>query len=452
MNSRHHFTTLLSAICYLLPAICSAQPLANPTLVYGCDCIGVNPAQLAYGERCSYRILDLQAAAGNNAFDLFSYNRYTGAYLDPTAKQKLFSAIPEPGFRLGTSFHADLLDFTIGRFALAVRNHTGVAANVPRDLIDLALWGNALNRTYSASTLSGDAISYCDATLAYGFPLPHGFRAGVGLKYLRGLAIAQNTQVDGYLLTTPYVINSQVTLGYRYAFGGNGFGLDLGATYTPQSMYSEPHPLNSRPPAASPWTFALAILNINTGIYWNQGLQAGVAGVSLDSFSVARINDNVLTSQFVQSPAQSFRTQLPVQFVLGASYRLPDRPLGPLVLGASISEATANSALSSTIPRGTLTAQYRGLGWLPLSVDASIGGSPIGSPLTPDYGLTLGLDLRGFALRARLANTGGLALAAKGASFGLSLTYRTGIPGRQYGRTSETRLTSIDLHSSTSGQ
>jgi len=445
-------TCALVLLCSLCTWV-AAYP-ANPAHVFGVDAIGANPAQLAAGERFSYRFLNLQVGAGNNAFDLLQYNRYTGAYLDETAKQQLFGSIPAQGFKLGTNVEADLLDFAIGRVGLAVRNRTAVAATVPRDLFDLALWGNALNRTYSASTLGGDAISYCDATLAYGFPLPAGFQAGIGLKYYRGLFTAQNTQVDGYLLTTPYVINSQVLVGYRWATGGNGIGFDLGATYTPQTMFHAPH--SPQPTPRSPWTFALAILDLNFGINWTQGLQAGVASVSLDSFSVARMNDNTLQSEFLQTPAPAFQTRLPVYVVLGASYRPQLRNsatpqlrnfLSAFTLGASVSEATANTAFSSTIPRGTLSAEYRGLRWLPLSVDASIGGNPWGTPATPEYGLGLGLNLKGLTLRSRLANSGGLALASKGVSFGLSATYRTGVPAF-----SEPDRSVLELHSKPLGR
>ena len=402
---RSSFTIPMLGFLLLASGTFALDP-ANPALVLGSDALGANPARLAARQhpRFTYRILDLETEAANNSLSLDQYNRYSGADLDDAAKRDILRSIPASGFRLGSAARTDLLRFSVGSFGLSVGTQAGAGVALPRDLFDLALWGNELNRQYSASTLGGDAIAYGDATVSFGVPLGKGFAAGIGLKYLRGLFTAQTTKADGYLITTPAVINSELYAGYRIATGGSGFGLDCGLTYERDR-----------------WCFGLALLNLNLGINWTDGCETGVFRVNLDSFSVSRMTrDGVAQIDNRLDPASPFRTQLPSTITLGASYQ----PFRFLTLGATLREGTASTPLSSTTPEATISAEYRGLRWLPLSVDASAGGQ---------YGLmfgsSLGLDLKGFLVRVRLANTGGLIGHARGLRAGLSLTYRSWAPG-----------------------
>jgi hypothetical protein len=404
--SAFNFQLLHLCLCVFVFSPLAAE-FANPAAVWGVKAVGTNPAQLAVRNhpRFSYEILSLEADAGNNSFTFGQYNRYNGAYLGDSAKQELAASIPGPGFQLHTGVQATLLGFTTGECGLAVQSHTGVGASVPKDLFDLALWGNRLNREYSASSLSGDAISFCDATLAWATPLGRGFALGLGLKYLRGLFVAQNIQSDGYLITTPCVINSEVLAAYRWATGGNGFGLDLGLAYE----------------FSKHWHFGLSVLNLTRGITWTEGIQTGLFRASLDSFNVERIKDPDVASVTNQlNGSSAFRTPLPTYVNLGASYQ----PVPYLTLGASVLEGTANTVLSSTRPRAMAAAEYRGLHWLPLGVDLSVGGSE-GFAM----GGGLGVDLKRFLLRARLANLQGIALSARGIRLALSLTYYSQAPG-----------------------
>jgi hypothetical protein len=141
----------------------------------------------------------------------------------------------------------------------------------------------------------------------------------------------------------------------------------------------------------------------------------------VDSFNIGRISrEDLATIDDVTGTGAPFRTQLPILIVLGATYD----PLRYLTLGISLQEGTANTPLSSTTPRAQISAEFRGLRWLPLSVDAAIGGNQ-GSTV----GCGIGLDLKGFLLQLRLAGTRGVALSARGLRAGLALTYSSQSPG-----------------------
>jgi len=412
---------LLALSCLLTCPRLSALEFPNPAMVTGTQAVGVNPAQLAstMRPRFEYQLLQARAGLDNNSFSGSQYNRYTGAFLDSAAKQNILSSVPEAGLRLNSDADLNGLAFTTGIFGLAVRGHAAASGTIPRDMIDLALNGNQLDRRYSASNLQGEAIAYSDVTLGFGVPLARGFETGIGLKYMRGIFVAQNTQVDGYLLTTPYVINSEVLAGYRWAHGGNGYGLDWGMTYEWGSGGQGSEVGGQKSFAVGRHLrVALALTNLNLGINWTTRPGAAVLKVNLDSVNLMQLVDShgAGATEFVQSQPGAFKTQLPFFVNLGAACE----PAWGLTVGLSILEGSQNSALSSLMPAATVSAEYRGVRWLPLSAAVTAGGRD-------GFGLEagLGLQCRGFELQAQIANQGGVALSARGLSAGLSISYRS---------------------------
>jgi hypothetical protein len=406
-------------------SLLSALEFPNPAMVTGTRAVGTNPAQLASGQRprFAYQLLQVRAGADNNSFSAFQYNRYTGAFLDSVAKLDIVGSVPKAGLRLDADADLDGLAFTAGTFGLAVRGHAAVSGTIPRDVLDLVLNGNQLDRQYSVSTLQGEAISYSDVTLGLGVPLARGLTTGIGLKYLRGIFVAQNTDVDGYLLTTPYVVNSEVLAGYRWALGGNGYGLDWGMTYDFGMTNDEGRLTNRQSFAvARHLRVAVALLNLNLGINWTTQPGAAVFRFNLDSVNLVRLTSTrgAATAEFTQSQPTGFKTQLPCFLNLGAACE----PVRGLTVGLSVLEGFRNSALSSVVPLATVAAEYRGLRWLLLSIAASAGGRD-GFALEAG----LGFQVRGIGFGVRVANRGGVALSARGLSAGISLDFQTPAPG-----------------------
>jgi hypothetical protein len=429
------YSSRLSAVGCLLLAVgslLSALEFPNPAMVTGTYAVGTNPAQLASGQRprFAYQLLQLRVGADNNSLNAFQYNRYTGAFLDSTAKLDIMGSVPKTGLRLDGDADLDGLAFTTGMFGLAVRGHAAASGTIPKDVIDLVLSGNELDRRYSVSTLQGEAIAYSDVTLGFGVPLARGLTTGIGLKYLRGIFVAQNTDVDGYLLTTPYVVNSEVLAGYRWALGGNGYGLDWGMTYEwgsgdrGQGSGVQGFDFTNRQSfaASSHLRVALAVTNLNLGINWTTQPGAAVFRFNLDSVNLVRLTSThgAASTEFTQSHPAGFKTQLPCFLNVGAALE----PVRGLTVGLSVLEGFRNSALSSVVPEATVAAEYRGLRWLPLSIAASAGGRD-GFALEAG----LGFQVRGFGFGVRVANRGGVALSARGLSAGISLCYQTPAPG-----------------------
>ena len=146
----------------------------------------MNPAQLADARRPRfvYQLLSVDAGLGNNSFRGTQYNRYTGAFLDEAAKQDILGSIPRSGLRLDGNARVDATALTFGTFGFAVSGRAGASGTVPKDLFDLVLRGNELDRIYSAVTLGGEAIAYTDVTASFGIPITPVLRTGFGLKLL----------------------------------------------------------------------------------------------------------------------------------------------------------------------------------------------------------------------------------------------------------------------------
>lgn len=374
-----------------------ALDLPNPAQVFGVDASGVNPAQLGLPGQptFTYRVLGLNVAADNNFFNINRLVRISTnakGFADSTARGFLDS-LPANGFRVNSDVQADLLSLAVGHVAFTAGAHALVGASVPKSVADLEFDGYRSNRSYSVSKLGGNALAYADAALSYGTRLPDGFYAGIGLRYLRGFAVAASN-VSGRP-GGPKLVDSVITADYHSAFdplGGYGVGLDCGVTYCRPHLFGR----------QDQWQFGLALLNLNSGITWTNGVNSG----SLRIF-------NKDSAQTTGNDATPFRTALPAYVNLGANCI----PWYGVALGLGVAEATMSTPTSSTVPRVALSAEYRQLDWLRLSLEAATGGFE-----GPTLGAGLELKASWIGFRVRVTNAAGLADDARGASVELAIT------------------------------
>ncbi len=160
----------------------------------GVDGALANPANLGLsGNRgLGIKLFYFGTTAGNNSFSLNDYNRVSGDTLDDLEKNQLLNAIPNSGFAANTSIDALLFGLSTGRMALAVNLKSAERICLPRDLFDLVLFGNQLDRTYNlAMENMGDVWTVAVTTLSYGQPVDIGLfkklSLGIGIKHLMGI-------------------------------------------------------------------------------------------------------------------------------------------------------------------------------------------------------------------------------------------------------------------------
>jgi hypothetical protein len=368
----------------------------NPAAAVGPAAAAVNPAQLAYPERqgFAWQIVDVAAGFGNNSFSLSQYNRYNGAFLDDVAKQEILGSVPRCGVGASAAVGAAAATVGYGQFVLSNQLVGEAGACLPRDLVDLALSGNELGRTYSAGQLTGRTSAWVRSGMSMATGLGRNLRAGFGAHYLRGLFLAELTSADASLRTSPNAFISEGEMSYRVATSGSGWSVDVGLAYVRDR-----------------WRVSLGCLDLGPGIVWTGNCSEGTYAYEVDSANAWQL---LRGSRFRYSAERdagaSFTTAVPATLNLGAAYC----PLGWVSCGGLVSGRLGVEGEGwSAVGYGEAWP----LGWLP--VGASVGYRS-GAGLV--VGAGAGLVWRALAIRAEVGSEAGLLLGAKGVNGRLGLS------------------------------
>ncbi len=373
----------------------------NPAFLTGPDALPVNPALLAAPERPGFacRILDLSAGVENNCLSLGQYNRYSGAYLDSAAKADILRTVPPDGIGFTGYLQGGAAEFGYGNVAASVRTVRRVGLRLPKDLIELALEGNALGRDYVADNARASDEVYWRGGIGVGTGLGRHLMAGVAAHRLQGLYFREVTDAKGTLLTTPAALIGTGRLAFREARGGSGWAADFGLAWK-----------------AGDYQFALSVVDFSSGILWTEGVRQGVYAVDFDTCTVYELGSSG-RSWYGYSPdgLGYFTTRLPVRVNFAAGHRLSDRMNIGLLAARRLSGTTDSGGW-------TVLGTYEvwPVGWLPLAarlgLDSESGtiAGIAGGVLVGRLGLTVGVS-----------DIAGLFLGARGAEWRLGLGYGT---------------------------
>jgi hypothetical protein len=373
----------------------------NPATAVGPDAMRVNPAQLAWPERPGFacRLLDLEAGAANNSFSLSQYNRYTGAYLDETAKSDILGSIPKRGLALGGLARAGACEFGYANLAASVRTVATADASLPKDAFDLVLFGNELGRVYRATGTGARAQVYWCAGAGMGTAIGRNWAVGVAGHRVQGLYYAGLTDAAASFLTTEQAFASSGRIAYRTATGGSGWAFDAGVAFLRDK-----------------WRFSLGCLDASPGINWDQGVETGTYAFSLDSGNVFEIaTQGRFKQEFSRGQSSSFTTNLPLLVNLAAGRRFADWLNVGLLLQQRLRDGDWTRNFSANA-----VCELWPVWWLPVA--AELGYRSWAGPV---FGLDLGLIWRRFAFTLGARDLSGLIMAAKGAEVHLGIGYGT---------------------------
>ena len=215
--------------------------------VRGFGAISANPAGLAMpGSGFSLALAPLQVRAGLApvSFGEIFFDHGGKEILGPT-KEAWLARLSEAGGESGSAgFDATALALTLGSFGFQISTIGSVNLNLPRDVAEAYLYGNA-GRTGSATDLAL-ANARIEGFAATTVGVSYGTRIGpssVGAtaKYTRGHVMALGYTVGGAFETDPALLFTLAfpmlatcaepeTSGCTQDFvdGGSGFGLDVG--------------------------------------------------------------------------------------------------------------------------------------------------------------------------------------------------------------------------------
>uniref|UniRef100_A0A7C6A7S1 DUF5723 domain-containing protein n=1 Tax=candidate division WOR-3 bacterium TaxID=2052148 RepID=A0A7C6A7S1_UNCW3 len=385
-------------------------PILNPVTAIGFDAVLHNPANLGLTENPDYslRLVSLNLCASNNFLNLDLYNQYLGtdSAVDDEHKTKFFRAVPDNGLVAKGDLNLGALDFSYHHFGFAFRRCYLGNIKIPKELIDLVLFGNELGRTYDLSNFSLDYIVYNSFNLAYALPVikkENRFGTiGLGVKFLLGGSAQITRQALGSLYSDEYFARGKIDWIRTQATGGYGLGIDFGSTYETDK-----------------YRFSLAILNLTPGIKWSENPNAKRLTVTIDSFSLYRIVktnsvDSVFGTEDYSSVIEPFRTPIPIYLTLGAGWKFDD--FGS-ILSLVYEQNLVSTKFSTFNPKFSLDLEWNLLEAIIINPSISIGGSEgIG------FSLGIGKNIRRLLLGFNLESMGSPSIShAKGLKFGFSL-------------------------------
>jgi len=398
--------------------------------VRGPESVFWNPANLGLsgGNRFAWELLGggLTLVADNNAWSVNTYNDYftssnhnvsprgTKYYIRDEDKRDLLDDVPGSGLKSNLEFEPQVaLGIPINggvafpmpwglNGALTLGLTSGFEGEVPRDMIELALFGNefAADRVaagkpkgYDITRWDGSGWILGSLNLAAARPWMPGslapylseFSVGATFKILGGgyaevmksggsglVARVSGADADAYLI-------SQTA-------GGMGFGVDLGAAGVTKDGKT---------------TLSAGLLNALDYISWGMGARQDSLFIVAHELRVTRAGDpeiknieDVLDNADVDGDGdvdfhaklseESFTRSLPAVLRLGVAHQVSPR----LSVMGSYDQAFTTGFGMTTDPRLAIAAEYRMVPWFPVRCGFSGGGrrghsSAVGMALGP---------------------------------------------------------------------
>lgn len=376
--------------------------------------VGLNPANLIYkneGDIELATVLPLPAISLRTGTDFMSIedvNYFFGGVdgksrvLSESDKQRLNDLFKDGGFfftnvgvkTFGFSYTSEP---SIGSFAFSMDDFIGSKFTLPQALVDIAMTGNPVGKTYDFNDASGNAWWIRTYSLSYAREIPElkqdifdKIGAGITLKMVHGFAYAGIEKANTFIKTGDQNVltgNADLLmytsfspdLGVKYDFdsvdaesnvgpfpatAGTGFGFDLGFT----AQMDE-------------WTFALALTDIGS-ITWDKHAAQFVAkgDLFINDFSDEAQFDTLkerLTGEAY--PISSFSTSLASALRLGASYYFnsdEDDVPGSLLLALDYNQGFNDMPGNSKNPRFSIGADWKPMDYIPyIRTGFSFGGA-----------------------------------------------------------------------------
>ena len=409
---------------------------AYTALARGPEAVFWNPANLGLSgtRKFSWELLGVGATviAENNSFSVKTYNDYftesndnvsprgTPYYIDLDDKVDLLSDVPgeglkmdveaEPMLALGLPINGGIAFPLPGglQSALTIGLTGGVESEVPKDMVELFLFGNEFaGERVAAGKPEGYDISKWDgsgwaiasvnwagarAWMPEQFePYLSEFSVGGTLKYMVGaygevtesggeglVSRIEGATVGTYLITrSAGVTEDEGLFGIDTGFlnpdiGGHGFGLDLGVAGVTKNKKT---------------SVSIGLLNLLDTFSWSSNVRQDSLFVTADDLRVTRAVDpdvdnfeDILDNEDVDGDGdvdfhkllddESFSRSLPAMLRMGVAHEYSPR----LTLVGNYDQAFSEGFGVSTTPRLAGGVEYRLVPWLPVRFGLSVGG------------------------------------------------------------------------------
>jgi hypothetical protein len=380
---------------------------AYTALARGVDAPAWNPANLALKSKKKYdfNLFSIGLGFHNNSFSKKHYDLYNGSYLTEQDKLDILAAIPGEGLRGNFDTEVQAFGMCFGNLALTASALGNSDFMLSKDIVDLMLNGNEIDRVYEIGNSDGESYGISSVALSLGFPFPmplfKQFTLGVSAKYLRGLVYGKVVEANSTMTTDIDGVHGSGRLVVDHALGGNGMAFDFGAA----AMLT------------SNWTLSVGVANAINSMKWSNETKRFTYAFNADSLSVERIEDTDIDSVYRDSDEtvdiEPFSTKLPAQVRVGLA-RIGKR----LTLAVNYEQGLKSGLGVSTTPRVAFGTELRLIGFLPLRGGIATGGS---TGLSTSAGFAL--DFSVFSWDFALASRGGT-FSGRGLTFAFGWGFR----------------------------
>ncbi len=332
---------------------------AISALARGAEAPAHNPANLAYRLSHSWSVsfLGVGGFIANNSFSIEHYNRFNGKFLTADDKQEILSQIKNRTLLFDGKGHAQALSIAYKNYALSLSWMAGARGDIAKEIFELGLMGNEMDKQYSFNPISGQVLSARVMSFSAALPLQvpfeniDTFAFGLSLNYITGLSYGNVNESTAQSMTALTFSKTKGSMVLQSAKGGQGYGFNMGMAMAIDQS----------------WYLSVCMENVISTVNWNQDPELTISRFELDDnrFSDLLTENKHIDSVFVSSDTTysiaPFTYDLPTLLRMGAAYEIKNA-----TLAFEIMQGFKDSAWSEQQMRIALGAEYTPFSWLDL--------------------------------------------------------------------------------------
>lgn len=327
------------------------------------DAVGWNPANLGLSSdrKVAIALFSLGVKVANSTFSLGDYQNYNGKVLSETDKQELLDRIPVEGIDFNSTIEFRAMGVSFGRYAFRLKTLGVGFGQLPKDSIELILFGNNPGRVYQVNDFNLKGQGVWSLSFSGAYPLETGvfdeFSLGLTFRLVNGIRFLEVINAKGMLTTNDQGLKIEGDALVKQAKGGNGFSIDFGAATNFNAFLSA----------------GVSLINLGS-ITWDKEASENRGKVGGDYLKVTDILDVKQFSDLFDPVSQeqrltSFSRSLPTLLRLGFAWKT-DRIL------LAVDWEKGLTKLSRPLFRSRISAggEYKMRFWLPIRGGLSFGG------------------------------------------------------------------------------
>ncbi|MFC1550348.1 DUF5723 family protein [Candidatus Neomarinimicrobiota bacterium] len=343
----------------------------------GDDVIGWNPANLGLTDNpefsMSFGVIPLVPFPGINitnsslSINWLNDGLFSGKYLTDSDKADILKAFPSDGLSFDQVIGLKFLGISTNNFAFSISAEVNSNINLPKELMDMLLFGILFDTPISLNDLDVSAQAVVPFSFAYGFESDVPFLSnivqknyfGLGFKVLWGIGHGEITKFEGDF-TSHY--NKVIGTGHgetKYAASGLGLAFDAGWT----GIINEKTKIN------------IALNNLLGFINWSdKHAKKGVFTLDAEVIVQEEMEETFDELEELQSDTvisiPGYRTAYPAYLMTGFQYDVNPE----FSLFVNYRQHFSDHFNYNTTPRLSGALTYNPAGWMPLRLGISVGG------------------------------------------------------------------------------